>query len=44
MNYNRDHELDNGGSSSPNKDDVLVAPMSDQPTRKALSMASLRRL
>ncbi|KAL6432605.1 hypothetical protein ACFW04_006870 [Cataglyphis niger] len=37
-------ELDNGGSSSPNKDDVLVAPMSDQPTRKALSMASLRRL
>ncbi|XP_026825032.1 protein ECT2 isoform X9 [Ooceraea biroi] len=37
-------ELDNGGSSSPNRDDVLVAPMSDQPTRKALSMASLRRL
>ncbi|XP_070169785.1 protein ECT2 isoform X4 [Polyergus mexicanus] len=37
-------ELDNGGSSSPNKDDVLVAPMSDQPTRKALSMASLRRI
>ncbi|XP_029174380.1 protein ECT2 isoform X2 [Nylanderia fulva] len=38
------NELDSGGSSSPNKDDVLVAPMSDQPTRKALSMASLRRL
>ncbi|XP_071644655.1 protein ECT2 isoform X6 [Temnothorax longispinosus] len=37
-------ELDNGGSSSPNREDVLVAPMSDQPTRKALSMASLRRL
>ncbi|KAL0123377.1 hypothetical protein PUN28_005721 [Cardiocondyla obscurior] len=37
-------ELDNGGTSSPNKEDVLVAPMSDQPTRKALSMASLRRL
>ncbi|KAH0949346.1 hypothetical protein HN011_009987 [Eciton burchellii] len=37
-------ELDNDGSSSPNRDDVLVAPMSDQPTRKALSMASLRRL
>ncbi|XP_067205299.1 rhoGEF domain-containing protein gxcJ isoform X4 [Linepithema humile] len=37
-------ELDNGGSSSPNRDDVLVAPMSDQPTRKALSMASLRRI
>ncbi|XP_012533950.1 protein ECT2 isoform X2 [Monomorium pharaonis] len=37
-------ELDNGSSSSPNKEDVLVAPMSDQPTRKALSMASLRRL
>ncbi|XP_025992199.1 protein ECT2 isoform X6 [Solenopsis invicta] len=36
-------ELDNGDSSSPNRD-VLVAPMSDQPTRKALSMASLRRL
>ncbi|CAL1675191.1 unnamed protein product [Lasius platythorax] len=41
---NNINELDNGGSSSPNKDDVLVAPMSDQPTRKALSMASLRRL
>ncbi|KAG5327589.1 ECT2 protein, partial [Pseudoatta argentina] len=37
-------ELDNGGSCSPNREDVLVAPMSDQPTRKALSMASLRRL
>ncbi|XP_020288889.1 protein ECT2-like isoform X2 [Pseudomyrmex gracilis] len=36
-------ELDNGGSSFPTRDDVLVAPMSDQPTRKALSMASLRR-
>ncbi|XP_032670803.1 protein ECT2-like isoform X3 [Odontomachus brunneus] len=38
------NELDNDGSSSPTRDDVIVAPMSDQPTRKALSMASLRRL
>lgn len=41
-------ELGNGGSGSPSRDDVLVAPMSVQPTRKAkcssLSMASLRRL
>ncbi|XP_076165401.1 epithelial cell transforming 2 pebble isoform X1 [Ptiloglossa arizonensis] len=44
---NNINELGNGGSSSPSRDDVLVAPMSVQPTRKAkcssLSMASLRR-
>ncbi|XP_076482006.1 epithelial cell transforming 2 pebble isoform X4 [Bombus vancouverensis nearcticus] len=45
---NNINELGNGGSGSPSRDDVLVAPMSVQPTRKAkcssLSMASLRRL
>ncbi|KAI4492069.1 hypothetical protein M0802_010077 [Mischocyttarus mexicanus] len=45
---NNINELGNGGSDSPTRDDVLVAPMSVQPTRKAkcssLSMASLRRL
>ncbi|KAK0179332.1 hypothetical protein PV327_005095 [Microctonus hyperodae] len=45
---NNINELGNGGSDSPSRDDVLVAPMSVQPTRKAkcssLSMASLRRL
>ncbi|KAK9301877.1 hypothetical protein QLX08_005930 [Tetragonisca angustula] len=44
---NNINELGNGGSGSPSRDDVLVAPMSVQPTRKAkcssLSMASLRR-
>ncbi|XP_015188030.1 PREDICTED: protein ECT2 isoform X3 [Polistes dominula] len=44
---NNINELGNGGSDSPTRDDVLVAPMSVQPTRKAkcssLSMASLRR-
>ncbi|XP_012254951.2 protein ECT2 isoform X2 [Athalia rosae] len=44
---NNINELGNGGSGSPTRDDVLVAPMSVQPTRKAkcssLSMASLRR-
>ncbi|XP_066591325.1 protein ECT2 isoform X2 [Prorops nasuta] len=44
---NNINELGNGGSSSPTRGDVLVAPMSVQPTRKAkcgsLSMASLRR-
>ncbi|XP_076667106.1 epithelial cell transforming 2 pebble isoform X9 [Andrena cerasifolii] len=44
---NNINELVNGGSGSPSRDDVLVAPMSVQPTRKAkcssLSMASLRR-
>ncbi|XP_043677764.1 protein ECT2 isoform X3 [Vespula pensylvanica] len=43
---NNINELGNGGSDSPTRDDVLVAPMSVQPTRKAkcssLSMASLR--
>ncbi|XP_076547514.1 epithelial cell transforming 2 pebble isoform X3 [Osmia lignaria lignaria] len=43
---NNINELGNGGSGSPSRDDVLVAPMSVQPTRKAkcssLSMASLR--
>ncbi|KAJ8680542.1 hypothetical protein QAD02_016329 [Eretmocerus hayati] len=42
------NELGNGGSNSPSRDELLVAPMSVQPTRKAkcstLSMASLRRL
>ncbi|XP_011502842.1 PREDICTED: protein ECT2 isoform X2 [Ceratosolen solmsi marchali] len=45
---NNINELGNGGSGSPSRDEVLVAPMSVQPTRKAkcstLSMASLRRL
>ncbi|XP_046745411.1 protein ECT2 isoform X2 [Diprion similis] len=44
---NNINELGNGGSGSPTRDEVLVAPMSVQPTRKAkcssLSMASLRR-
>ncbi|XP_031779263.1 protein ECT2 isoform X7 [Nasonia vitripennis] len=44
---NNINELGNGGSGSPSRDEVLVAPMSVQPTRKAkcstLSMASLRR-
>ncbi|KAK2587649.1 hypothetical protein KPH14_003771 [Odynerus spinipes] len=44
---NNINELGNSGSDSPTRDDVLVAPMSVQPTRKAkcssLSMASLRR-
>ncbi|XP_043274969.1 protein ECT2 isoform X3 [Venturia canescens] len=44
---NNINELGNGGSGSPSRDEVLVAPMSVQPTRKAkcssLSMAPLRR-
>ncbi|XP_053596505.1 protein ECT2 isoform X4 [Microplitis demolitor] len=44
---NNINELGNGGTDSPSRDEVLVAPMSVQPTRKAkcssLSMASLRR-
>ncbi|KZC06654.1 Protein ECT2, partial [Dufourea novaeangliae] len=32
---NNINELGNGGSGSPSRDDVLVAPMSVQPTRKA---------
>ncbi|KAK0172341.1 hypothetical protein PV328_005674 [Microctonus aethiopoides] len=32
---NNINELGNGGSDSPSRDDVLVAPMSVQPTRKA---------
>uniref|UniRef100_A0A0C9QGU7 ECT2_0 protein n=1 Tax=Fopius arisanus TaxID=64838 RepID=A0A0C9QGU7_9HYME len=45
---NNINELGNGGSDSSSRDEVLVAPMSVQPTRKAkcssLSIASLRRL
>ncbi|XP_033226947.1 protein ECT2 isoform X5 [Belonocnema kinseyi] len=45
---NNINELGNGGPGSQNRDEVLMAPMSVQPTRKAkcstLSMASLRRL
>ncbi|XP_034949058.1 protein ECT2 isoform X5 [Chelonus insularis] len=45
---NNINELGNNGTDSPSREDVLVAPMSVQPTRKAkcssLSMASLRRL
>ncbi|XP_034949026.1 protein ECT2 isoform X2 [Chelonus insularis] len=44
---NNINELGNNGTDSPSREDVLVAPMSVQPTRKAkcssLSMASLRR-
>ncbi|XP_063973699.1 protein ECT2 isoform X3 [Diachasmimorpha longicaudata] len=44
---NNINELGNGGSDSSSRDEVLVAPMSVQPTRKAkcssLSIASLRR-
>ncbi|XP_043258171.1 protein ECT2-like isoform X2 [Colletes latitarsis] len=44
---NNINELGNSGSSSPSRDDVLVAPMSVQPTRKAkcssLTMTPLRR-
>ncbi|XP_033226944.1 protein ECT2 isoform X2 [Belonocnema kinseyi] len=44
---NNINELGNGGPGSQNRDEVLMAPMSVQPTRKAkcstLSMASLRR-
>ncbi|XP_043480060.1 protein ECT2 isoform X2 [Leptopilina heterotoma] len=44
---NNINELGNGGPGSQSRDEVLVAPMSVQPTRKAkcstLSMASLRR-
>ncbi|XP_014215681.1 protein ECT2 isoform X3 [Copidosoma floridanum] len=44
---NNINELGNGSSGSPSRDEVLVAPLSVQPTRKAkcstLSIASLRR-